>query len=65
MVDDHHARRQRFDVLHVVGGQQDGGALFAVEFAQECAQAGLGHHVDADGGFVEEQHRRIVQQARC
>ena len=36
--------------------------LLAVEVAEERPDRLLRHDVEADGGLVEEQHRRVVQQ---
>ena len=62
VVDDDHPPAQRLDVLEVVGGEQQGGAALGVEGAQELAQPALAHHVEADGGLVEVEDLRVVQQ---
>ena len=43
-------------------GQEHGRALGAVDLLQEFADALLGNHVQADGGLVKEEQRRIVQE---
>ena len=62
MVDDHDAAAQLLDIVEVVRGEQHGGSEFAIDGAQKVADVVLGHHVEADGGLVEKQQRRIVQQ---
>ncbi len=53
---------QALHVRQVVGGQHDGRPLPAVELGQEAADDLLAHHVEADGGFVEQDDGRIVQE---
>ena len=61
MVHDGDAVTEPLGLFHVVRGQQDGAALaFEVLDVLENVVAGL--RVDADGGLVEQQHLRLVQQ---
>jgi hypothetical protein len=64
MVDHHHAAAELLDVLQVVGGQQQGRRTFRVDPAQELAQPALADHVQSDGGLVEVQDLRVVQERR-
>ncbi len=50
------------DVGHVVGGEEDRGVVFAVVFAEEDSDGGLGVDVEAEGGFVEEQYGGAVEE---
>ena len=49
---------------HVMAGEQDGGAVALVVFGDEGADAALHGHIQADGGFIQEDHLRTVQQRR-
>lgn len=60
-VDDDDAPAQRFDVVHVVGGEDDGDVSLAVETLHEVADGELRHGVEADGWFIEVQERRGMQ----
>jgi hypothetical protein len=64
VVDQHQPRAQRLDVVHVVGGEQHRGAALAVLPAHEVAHGELRGGVEADGGLVEKQDLRPVQQRR-
>ncbi len=50
-----------FYFAHDVGGEDDGLALVAA-FADERSDGARGHDVEAVGRFVENHHRRIVDQ---
>ncbi len=56
--------RQRLDIVHVVGREQDGDVPFAIETLHEIPNGKLRRRVEADRRLVEEQDRRIVQQGR-
>ena len=60
--DDHHPGAQGLDVVHVVRGEDNGGAAFLVEALYKVAHRQLRHRVEADGGFVEEEQTRPVQE---
>ena len=62
LADDDDALGQRLDVVHVVGRQQHGHALLAVEPPHEVAHRELRRRIEPDGRLVEEQDRGIVQQ---
>ena len=62
LVDDDDAPAQLLDVGKVVRGQEHRRSLGAVDFFQELADVVLGHHVETDGGFVEEEQWRVVEQ---
>ena len=62
VVDDDHPPAERLDVLEVVGGEQQRGPALGVEGAQELAEPALAHHVEADGGLVEVEDLRVVQE---
>ena len=58
---------QRFDILHIVSGEDDRGLLFLVQIANKPAPAILdtaSRPPPPDGGFIEEQNPRGVQQGR-
>ena len=55
---------QGFHVGHVVRGEQDGRAVMAVVFPDKSADAALHGDVEANGGFVEEEDLRAVEQGR-
>ena len=61
---DHHALAKRFDVLHVVAGQEDGRFALLLIVLEELLDLMLSHDVEADGWFVQKQHVRLMQQRR-
>src|SRR5271157_1347638 len=62
LVDDDDAFGELLNVGEVVRGQQHRGAFRAIDLLEEFTDALLGHHVQPDGGLVQEKQRRIVQQ---
>src|SRR5215217_9359706 len=50
-------------LVHVVGGDEHGDLLAAVQLLQVVPDGGAGLGVQADGRLVQEQHPRRVQQA--
>ncbi len=62
VVNDHDAAAEFFDVVEIVGGKEDGGAKFAIDGAQKMADVIFGDDVEADGGLVEKEEWRIVQE---
>ncbi len=62
VVNDHYAATEFFDVVEIVGGEQDCGAKFAIDGAQEVADVVFGDDIEADGGLVEKEEWRIVQE---
>src|SRR5882672_9797221 len=62
LVDHHHPRAERRDVFHVVRGQEHGGAEALVVGAHETPDDGLHRDVEPDGGLVEEEDLRAVEQ---
>ena len=61
-VDDDHPLAQLLDVAQVVGGEDDGGALVAVLLPDELADALLDDQVQPDGGLVQVDDLRLVDQ---
>ena len=61
-IDDDHALAELLDVARVVGGEEDGHPFLLVGRPGEFPDLLLGDHVQADGGFVEEDHLRLVDQ---
>ena len=61
-VDEQHPVAEPLDVAHVVGGQQQGGAVLAALGDEELAQPLLGEHVEADRRLVEDHQAGGVQQ---
>ena len=62
MVDDRHVAAEALGLLQVVGGQDDGGALLAVDAAHVLPHAAAQLDIDAGGGLVEDQQLRPVHQ---
>ena len=50
-------------LVHVVGGHEDRDVLALLELADVAPDRAARLRVEADGGLVEEQHARRVQQA--
>ena len=61
LVDDDDAVAELLDVAHVVGGEDDGLAVGAIDLADELADVLLGHHVQSDRRLVQEDEVRVVQ----
>jgi hypothetical protein len=61
-VDEHDAVAEPLHVAHVVGGEQQGGAVVAPLGHQELAQPLLRQHVQPDGGLVEDDQPGPVEQ---
>ena len=55
VADEQDALGEGFDVLHIVGGEDHGGAVPAVLAADEFAHGNLVARVQTDGGFVQEE----------
>ena len=64
MVDDDDALAERLDVGQVVRRQEHRRALLPVDLLQELAHVRLGDDVEADGGLVQEEQGRPVEQGR-
>ncbi len=60
MVDDRHTVAETVRLLHVVGGDQDGLPL-GDQLVQDLPQGQSALRVQTRGGFVEEEHRRTVE----
>lgn len=54
-------RLQSFDVVEVVGGEEDRCPAFTVHLLDEAADTLLGDDVEADCRLVEEEDRRRVE----
>ena len=50
-------------LVHEVGRQEDGDPIIAGEIDQRAPEGIAGDRVDTRGGFVENEHRRSVQQS--
>ena len=61
MRDDHHPVTRQADFGQDVRGQDDGAP--AAHAGNQSAELGRLFRVEADGGFVEDQHLRVVQQS--
>eukprot|EP01035_Chromulina_nebulosa_P005668 gene5668-7692_t len=61
-VDHDHAFAEFLDVGHVVAREENRDAMFAVILAEELADGALRDDVEADGGFVEEEDARAVEE---
>ena len=62
VVNNHDPATKLFDVVQIVRGEQDRGAKFAIDGAKELADVILGDNVEAYGGLVEKEKRRIVEE---
>ena len=62
VVNDHDAAAEFFDVVEIVSGEQYRRAKFAIDGAQKMADVVFGDDIEADGGLVEKEKRRIVQE---
>ena len=62
VVDDDDPFAERFDVVHVVGGQDDGYFALLVEAAYEVPEGELGNGVQADSRLVQKEYRGGVEQ---
>src|SRR5262245_20139645 len=60
--DDENAGAKRFDVAHVVTGEQHGDAARRVVFLEATLNSHLCDDIEADGRFVEQQQLRLVQE---
>ena len=65
VVDDQDPVAEPFDILEVVRREDDGRAVFAVDVADELADALFGDHVQADGRLVEKQQRGLMEHGRA
>ena len=61
LVNDQHPLAQFFHVGAVVGGQNDRRAALLIDMQDELADALLGHHVQANGRFVQKEQGWIVE----
>ena len=62
LVDDDHAFAELLDVRHVVAGQEDRDLVAPVVIGEEAAHGPLADDIEADGGLVEEEHARAVEE---
>src|SRR5580704_2394285 len=62
VVNNHDAAAKLFDIVEVVGSEQNRGAEFAIDGAQKMADVIFRHHVESDSRLVQKQQRGIVQQ---
>ena len=62
VVDDDHAPAERLDVGEVVGREQHGRAVAAVDVLEELPHVGLRDDVQSDRRLVEEEQGRPVQE---
>src|SRR5260370_4743312 len=60
VIDDQHARAERFYIIHIMGGQQHGHAALCVDCQQEFADTGLCYHVQPTPPSIQVEHSRIV-----
>ena len=63
LVDDHGASAERFDVLHVVAGEDDSDAMFALPGSEEVLDFALADDIESDGGFIEEEDFWSVEES--
>ncbi|MMZ52094.1 hypothetical protein D1872_138490 [compost metagenome] len=57
------ARAQRFNILQIMGCQQNSGPVFTVHVLQKLANFGLHHNIKSNGRLVQKNNGRIVQQS--
>jgi hypothetical protein len=60
VVNHQHPLADLLGVPGVMGGEEDGDALEGVEAGNQLANAGTGHHVQTDGGFIPEEELGLV-----
>ena len=62
LTDEKNAACQRLYILHVMGGEDDGGAARFIQAADEGADGQLGDGVQSDGGLVQKKYLWRMQQ---
>ncbi len=65
MVDDDDAFAQGFEIARVMRGEQHTNVLEPRHFTDRVADVLLGNHVQADGGLIEQDQLRAVQERGC
>ena len=63
LADDHDAAAEHLDIVHVVGRQDNSCLPLPVDSFDEVAHRQFGDGIQADGRFVQEEQRRIVQES--
>jgi len=64
LVDQQHPAAEGGDVGHVVAGEQHGGAMAAVVIGEKLTHPCLGVDIETQGGFIEKENGRTMQQGR-
>ena len=62
LMDQQDALTEGRDVPHVMARQQDRCPCAPVVGGEEIANPSLGGDIEAQGGFIQKQHARLVQQ---
>src|SRR5260221_382044 len=62
VINDDDSLAQFLDISHVMTGEQNGGLLLGIMLAQKFTDTFLRYHIEADGGFIEEQNFRLMKQ---
>ncbi len=61
-MDDRHPVAEDLGFVHVVGGEQDGGAIFFFQLLHDCLDLTLGDRVESGGRLVQQQDLRPGEQ---
>ena len=61
-VNNHYSLAEFFNIRKIVRGQDDGRAALAVDLLNKLADALFGNHIKPDGGFIQEENLRVMQQ---
>lgn len=62
MIDHDQPRADGFDVLQIMGGEDDGDAALAVDLGEKTPHGILGDHIKSDGRLVQKEDLGVVQQ---
>ena len=61
-VNNHYSLAEFFNIGEIVRGQDDGCAAFLIDLLDKLADAFFGNYIQADGGFIQEENLRVMQQ---
>ncbi len=62
LIEDDHVFAEIGDIVHIVGGEQDGHLFPRLVGAEELPQVHLGDDVEADRGLIEEEDLGLVEE---
>jgi hypothetical protein len=61
LVDDDDPLAEALDIVQIMGGEQHGGAIVAVDLLHEGAHPLLDDQIQPDGRLIKEEYRRLVE----